>query len=931
MTESTQPRPSAPAGPAKGVRRGAAAALVLSVGAGLLAAAPQAGAAAPPRTPAPAQPRAAAETVLPGTMRPAPREARIGGHGQSGFVSRPEGSTVHRWTEYATGESRDLPWLTGQYAPRPSAADTLYQVSNGKYLFTGPDGADQGSVTVPRELRVHRVAGTTVIAVEMDAASSRAIWLLKPGPDGTTVRQEVGGFPGARSVVTFTTRDARTALITYRPADTTAAGVYQAALIDLDSARMTPVFEPYSVRDFGRYLLSDDYVGRRAATGEMHLQSRRNPDAPAITLTAESLAGTFEHVLVGDHVVARETGALGALVALPLDGGPRERLLPKSHGLSSGGGAAMGADGSGVWAGGTGAEDWALHRVTRGAGGALAVTRLAEVPRIEAAVTGLALSRSTLTWTDRTAPAAHETQFKSRTIPAGPNPQAGPVRPGAAWEPPCAVTYACAPLFGTGDGSVVHQSGARLFRQDAAGRVTETTVPGPAGNTVLSAAGPYTLTGPAEGSVFLTDWREPTAARQEYRAVSAALWEGQLWTAAKPGRLTMTRLGSADPAVTVNTGTDCLPDELQAVGRWVYWNCAAESKAGVLDRARGTSVPVDGSPALLGDGVLVHKDNTGPDLWRTVLTSGRAVTDRLGQITAGENGPLGDHRRLHWTLDPHTNRVAYTGPRGAIHLVETAPAAAPAVRDHAGLDGVGDLLALTSSGTFTFHQGTGTGGYAGKVSGAGWKPRTVAVPFGDLNGDGCNDVLVRLPDGELRAHRPGCGKALTPASPSVSLGRGWTAYNVLTSPGDLTGDGRADLLARKSSDNTLHLFAAKSDGTLAAGKKIASGWTYTLTAGAGDLNGDRAGDVVARDRTGVLYRFDGTGKGTLKARAKLFTNWGTSYNTITGAGDITGDGRPDLVSRDTAGNLYRNNGDGKGSFGARTKISGGWKGWTGIF
>ena len=64
---------------------------------------------------------------------------------------------------------------------------------------------------------------------------------------------------------------------------------------------------------------------------------------------------------------------------------------------------------------------------------------------------------------------------------------------------------------------------------------------------------------------------------------------------------------------------------------------------------------------------------------------------------------------------------------------------------------------------------------------------------------------------------------------------------------------------------------------------------------------------------------------------KVFSDWGGSYNAIVGVGDITGDGRNDLVSRDTAGNLYRNTGNGKGSFGSRVKIASGWQGYKGLF
>ncbi|MFF0013119.1 hypothetical protein [Streptomyces sp. NPDC005374] len=52
---------------------------------------------------------------------------------------------------------------------------------------------------------------------------------------------------------------------------------------------------------------------------------------------------------------------------------------------------------------------------------------------------------------------------------------------------------------------------------------------------------------------------------------------------------------------------------------------------------------------------------------------------------------------------------------------------------------------------------------------------------------------------------------------------------------------------------------------------------------------------------------------------------------IVGVGDITGDVKADLVSRDSAGNVWRNNGDGKGSFGARTRIATDWQGCKGLF
>ena len=52
---------------------------------------------------------------------------------------------------------------------------------------------------------------------------------------------------------------------------------------------------------------------------------------------------------------------------------------------------------------------------------------------------------------------------------------------------------------------------------------------------------------------------------------------------------------------------------------------------------------------------------------------------------------------------------------------------------------------------------------------------------------------------------------------------------------------------------------------------------------------------------------------------------------MVGVGDITGDGKGDLVVRDTSGNLYRNDGKGNGSFTSRTQITTSWQGYKGLF
>ncbi|NUK88246.1 hypothetical protein [Streptomyces lunaelactis] len=50
-----------------------------------------------------------------------------------------------------------------------------------------------------------------------------------------------------------------------------------------------------------------------------------------------------------------------------------------------------------------------------------------------------------------------------------------------------------------------------------------------------------------------------------------------------------------------------------------------------------------------------------------------------------------------------------------------------------------------------------------------------------------------------------------------------------------------------------------------------------------------------------------------------------------GVGDLNRDGRADPVSRNAAGDLLRNSGNGAGSFGSTAKIGTGWQYYKSIF
>ncbi|NKX49339.1 lysozyme M1, partial [Arthrobacter deserti] len=69
-------------------------------------------------------------------------------------------------------------------------------------------------------------------------------------------------------------------------------------------------------------------------------------------------------------------------------------------------------------------------------------------------------------------------------------------------------------------------------------------------------------------------------------------------------------------------------------------------------------------------------------------------------------------------------------------------------------------------------------------------------------------------------------------------------------PGDLTGDGNADLLSRRT-DGTMWPYPGNGSGGFATARRIGSGWQkYNAIVGAGDLNGDGRPDVLARHTDG---------------------------------------------------------------------------------
>ncbi|MFC9395077.1 hypothetical protein ACFTWS_18225 [Streptomyces sp. NPDC057027] len=93
------------------------------------------------------------------------------------------------------------------------------------------------------------------------------------------------------------------------------------------------------------------------------------------------------------------------------------------------------------------------------------------------------------------------------------------------------------------------------------------------------------------------------------------------------------------------------------------------------------------------------------------------------------------------------------------------------------------------------------------------------------------------------------------------------------------------------------------------------------------------GAVHARDKDGVLWRYEGTGSadGKLTARKRVGGGW-NAYTAIVPVGPVTADGQGDLVARDKGGVLwyYQGSGNPDAPFKPRVRVGGGWNVYTAI-
>ncbi|MCM1943770.1 VCBS repeat-containing protein [Streptomyces sp. G2] len=133
----------------------------------------------------------------------------------------------------------------------------------------------------------------------------------------------------------------------------------------------------------------------------------------------------------------------------------------------------------------------------------------------------------------------------------------------------------------------------------------------------------------------------------------------------------------------------------------------------------------------------------------------------------------------------------------------------------------------------------------------------------------------------------------------VKVGGGWQQYVHLAGGSDVIGDASSDLLAVDGS-GVLWLYETNEyyhpPQPFRPRKRVGGGWQiYNQITAVGDVAGGPAGDLVARDRDGVLWLYLGKGDGTFTTRTKIGGGWQT-YAEIMGGGDADHDGKGDLLA-----------------------------------
>lgn len=263
----------------------------------------------------------------------------------------------------------------------------------------------------------------------------------------------------------------------------------------------------------------------------------------------------------------------------------------------------------------------------------------------------------------------------------------------------------------------------------------------------------------------------------------------------------------------------------------------------------------------------------------------------------------------HWPL---RNRVLLNDGKGgftkAYDLSETADRTYSAVL--ADVDGDGDLDAIVSNDRpdrKLVYKNDGKGQFkeAGTWGAPEWITRNAAAA--DLNGDGRPDAIAanrQSKSGFCLSSRSG-----TYRDEDCSLIETTSATSIV--PADIDRDGNIDLVIPHRDGGQSAVFLGDGKGRFPRKSLLGNEASNARAAAAGDLNGDGWPDVVVGDEKLGAFVYMNDGKGGFGNRVQLGSPGLAPYSIA--IGDMNNDGRQDVVIGyvGAPGSVFFNSGNGR--------------------
>lgn len=243
-------------------------------------------------------------------------------------------------------------------------------------------------------------------------------------------------------------------------------------------------------------------------------------------------------------------------------------------------------------------------------------------------------------------------------------------------------------------------------------------------------------------------------------------------------------------------------------------------------------------------------------------------------------------------------------------------------------DGRAELVARRPDGTLWMYRNGGSNSApysSGTQVGVSWQ-QFLWLLAGDVNGDGRAEIVAARQDGTLWMYRNG-GSDASPYGNGTQIGVAWQQFRHVVL-GDVTGDGRADLVASRP-DGTLWLYVngGNDSAPYGSGTQIGAGWEQFRYLALADVTGDSRADLVATRPDGTLWLYTNGGSDTApySTGTRIGVSWEQFDRVL--AGDVTGDSRADLVATRPDGTLwlYLNGGSNSAPYGSGTQIGAGWQ------